>query len=428
MSRVTMVKKIICLFLMATPSFASEVIHLKISGGINPAAQSYISRGIHKAQETKAEALLIELDTPGGLLTATRSIVQNIFDSPVPVIVYVSPSGAQAGSAGVMVTLASHVAAMAPGTNIGAAHPVGGQGQDIEGNLAEKITNDTAAWVESIAKTRNRNTKWAIQAVRKSVSIDNENALKLKVIEYVVPSVPELLKKIHGTEIKLKEATHKFNTEAAVLVPLEFTFKEKLIDTLSNPNVAYILMMVGMVGIYIELSHPGVIFPGVIGAISLILSFICLQALPINYGGLALLFLGLALLIAEIFIPSFGILGIGGIISLLLGSIFLIDPTGTDITISLSVILPMVLSVGGIMFFIAVYVVKALRRKTTIGAEALIGQEGVVVQDIEAGKEGKVMVEGDYWNAVSQEALKKDEKVTVEKINGMVLIVRRKLS
>ncbi|MBI3019148.1 MAG: nodulation protein NfeD [Deltaproteobacteria bacterium] len=424
-----MVKKIVLLFLLATPSlYASEVIHLKISGGINPAAQSYISRGIYKAQETKAEALLIELDTPGGLLTATRSIVQNIFDSPVPVIVYVSPSGAQAGSAGVMVTLASHVAAMAPGTNIGAAHPVGGQGQDIEGNLAEKITNDTAAWVESIAKTRNRNTKWAIQAVRKSVSIDNENALKLKVIEYVVPSVPELLKKIHGTEVKLKETAHTFNTKDAVLVPLEFTFKEKLIDTLSNPNVAYILMMVGMVGIYIELSHPGVIFPGVIGAISLILSFICLQALPINYGGLALLFLGLALLIAEIFIPSFGILGIGGIISLLLGSIFLIDPTGTDITISLGVILPMVLSVGGIMFFIAVYVVKALRRKTAVGAEALVGQEGVVIQEIEVGKEGKVLVEGDYWNAVGHELLKKDEKIKVEKVTGMVLTVKKKSS
>lgn len=422
-----MFKKVFWIFFFfAQTVYASEVIHLKINGGINPATQSYISRGIQKAQETKAEALLIELDTPGGLLTATRSIVQNIFDSPVPVIVYVSPSGAQAGSAGVMVTLASHVAAMAPGTNIGAAHPVGGQGQDIEGNMAEKVTNDTAAWVESIAKTRNRNTKWAIQAVRKSVSIDNEGALKLKVIEYVVSSAPELLKKIHGTEVKMKETTHIFNTQDATLVPLEFNFKEKLIDTLSNPNVAYILMMVGMVGIYIELSHPGVIFPGVIGAISLILSFICLQALPINYGGLALLFLGLALLIAEIFVPSFGILGVGGILSLLLGSIFLIDPTGTDITISLGVILPMVLSVGGVMLFIAVYVMKALRRKTAVGAEALIGQEGVVVQDIETGKEGKVMVEGDYWNAVSHEALKKDEKIKVEKITGMVLTVKKK--
>ncbi len=420
-------KKIVFLFLfLAYPLYASQVIHLKISGGINPATQSYILRGIHKAQETKAEALLIELNTPGGLLTATRSIVQDMFDSSVPVIVYVSPSGAQAGSAGVMVTLASHVAAMAPGTNIGAAHPVGGQGQDIEGNMAEKITNDTAAWVESIAKTRNRNTQWAIQAVRKSVSIDNENALKLKVVEYVVSSVPELLKKIHGTEVKMKESIHKFNTQNATLVSLEFNSKEKIIDTLSNPNVAYILMMVGMVGIYIELSHPGVIFPGVIGAISLILSFICLQALPINYGGLALLFLGLALLIAEIFIPSFGILGIGGIISLLLGSIFLIDPTGTDITISLSVILPMVLSVGGIMFFIAVYVVRALRRKTSVGAEALVGQAGVVIQDIESGKEGKVMVEGDYWNAICHEALKKDEKIKVEKVTGMVLTVRKK--
>jgi len=202
--------------------------------------------------------------------------------------------------------------------------------------------------------------------------------------------------------------------------------QEKIIDTLSNPNIAYILMMVGMVGLYIELSHPGVIFPGVIGAISLILSFICLQALPINYGGLALILLGIALLIVEIFVPSFGVLGIGGIVSLLLGSIFLIDPSGTDITISLGVIIPTVLSLGGIMLFIAVYVVKALRRKTIVGSESFSEKEGIVIQDIEVGKEGKVMVDGDYWNAVSLENLKKDDKIIVKSVNGMVLTVKKK--
>ncbi|MBI4041084.1 MAG: nodulation protein NfeD [Deltaproteobacteria bacterium] len=406
----------------------SQIIRLKIEGGINPAAQRLIERGIERAQAVKAEAILIELNTPGGLLTSTRAIVQRMFDSEIPVLVYVAPSGAHAGSAGVMITLASHVAAMAPGTNIGAAHPVSGSGQDIEGHMAEKVTNDTAAWIESIAKTRGRNEKWAIEAVRKSVSIDHEKALKLNVIDHVAPSSNALLEMIHGKSIQMKNnQTHVFSTKDFEWVPLEFSFQEKLIDTLSDPNIAYILMMIGMVGLYIELSHPGVIFPGVIGAISLILSFVCLQALPINYGGLALLLLGLALLITEIFIPSFGILGIGGLISLFLGSIFLIDPSGTDLTISLGIILPTVLSVGGIMLFISVYVVKALRGKSTVGSSALIGKEGEVIRAIEPHKAGKVFVYGDYWNAESDEVLKEKDIIVVTKVeNNMVLMVKKK--
>ena len=406
---------------------ASTIVHLKIKGGINPASQSYIERGLRKASEMKAEAVLIELNTPGGLLTSTRNIVESIFKSKIPVIVYVSPSGAHAGSAGVMITMASHVAAMAPGTNIGAAHPVSGQGQDIEGDLAEKITNDTAAWIESIAKTRNRNVNWSTQAVRRSVSIDNEQALKLKVIEYVAASVSELLEKIHGTTIFLnKEEKKTLQTKGATLFFLEQNAKEKVIDILSDPNIAYILMMVGMVGIYIELSHPGVVFSGVIGAISLLLSFICLQALPINYGGVALILLGMILLIAELFVPSFGVLGIGGMVSLLLGSIFLIDPSGTDLTISLSVIFPTVLTLGGIMLVIAVYVVRALRVKTSIGAEALTGQQGMVELDFDENGKGKVFVDGDYWNAISHEKLKKGDIVEVIKVEGMVLSVKKK--
>jgi membrane-bound serine protease (ClpP class) len=402
------------------------VIHLKVTGMSDPAVQSYIDRGLKIAKEEKAEAALIELNTPGGLLTATRSIVEAIFASSVPVIVYVSPSGAQAGSAGVMITLASHIAAMAPGTNIGAAHPVSGQGQDIEGHLAEKITNDTAAWVESIAKTRKRNAKWAIEAVRKSVSIDNERALKLGVIEYIASSVPELLQKVDGKKIQMKEGEELLETKQVTLIPIGLTTREKVIHTLSNPNIAYILMMVGMVGLYIELSHPGVIFPGVIGAISLILSFICLQALPINYGGLALILLGLLLLIAEIFVPSFGILGIGGIISFLLGSMFLIDPTMSDLTISLYVILPTVLTVGGIMLFIAVFVMKAFRRKTATGPEALIGKEGTAIVDFDENFQGKVFVYGDYWNAKSVEPLKKGDEIIVIEIHDMRLTVKKR--
>ena len=414
------------LITLTLPLYASQIIHLKIKGMIHPAAQSYIERGIEAGKNVGAQAILLELNTPGGLLTATRNIVESILNSPIPVIVYVSPSGAQAGSAGVMITLASHIAAMAPGTNIGAAHPVAGQGKDIEGDLAEKITNDAAAWVESLAKIRKRNTTWAVQAVRRSVSIDNERALKLKVVDYVAGSIPQLLEKIHGVEVEVKEKKKKLDTKSALLVPMEYNLKEKVIDILSNPNIAYILMMVGMVGLYIELSHPGAVFPGVIGAISLILSFICFQALPINYGGLALLLLGLALLVAELFVPSFGVLGLGGIVSLILGSIFLIDPSASDLTISLNVILPTVLTLGGIMFVIAVFVVKALRRKTEVGSEALIGKDGQVVVAFNEKGEGKVFVEGDYWNAIGSESLKKDEKIIVTDVKGMVLIIKKK--
>jgi len=424
-----MTKKILFLlsFLLLSVSavHAADVIHLKVEGGIDPAIQSYIERGIAKAKEIKANAILIELNTPGGLLTATRKIVQSIFDSSVPVIVYVSPGGAHAGSAGVMITLASHVAAMAPGTNIGAAHPVTGQGKDVEGHMAEKVTNDAAAWVESIAKTRKRNVKWAVQAVRRSVSIDNERAKKLGVIEYIADSVPKLLEMIDGIEITIKDEKKTLATKDANLILLEFTLKEKVIHTLSNPNIAYVLMMVGMLGLYIELSHPGAIFPGVIGAISLLVSFICLQALPINYGGLALILLGLALLIAEMFIPSFGIMGFGGIVSLLLGSIFLVDPATTGLTISLSVIIPTVLTLGGFMFIIAVFVVKALRRRTTIGTESLAGQAGTVEVDFE-GRHGKVFVDGDYWSATSDDELKKGDEVIVKSIDGIILTVKKK--
>lgn len=424
--RLSLAMWVLIMVVLVSAVDAAQIIHLKIEGGIDPAVQSYIERGIEKAKTDRAEALLIELNTPGGLLTATRSIVQSILESPVPVIVYVSPSGAHAGSAGVMITMASHVAAMAPGTNIGAAHPVTGQGKDVEGDMAEKVTNDTAAWIESIAKTRNRNAKWGIQAVRRSASIDNEGALKLKVIEYIASSVPQLLEKIHGTEVQIKDLKKKMDTKSATLIPMELNLKEEVIHVLSNPNIAYILMMIGMVGIYIEISHPGVIFPGVIGAISLLVSFICLQALSINYGGLALIFLGLALLIAELFVPSFGVLGLGGIVSLLLGSIFLIDPSESDLTISLGVILPTVLTIGGIMFVIAVFVVRALRRKTEIGLESLVGKMGTVEVEFDTHHKGKVFVDGDYWNAMSEGPLKKDDEIVVTEVKGIVLTVKKK--
>ena len=270
---------------------AAPVAVIKIDGGINPASNDFIKMSIQEAQSKKAECLVIQLDTPGGLLSSTREIVQAILEAPLPVVVYVSPQGAHAGSAGVMITLAAHVAAMAPGTNIGAAHPVTGTGQDVEGEMKQKVTNDAAAFAESIAKARGRNTKWAIEAVRKSVSITAQDALEKNVIDVMAPNLQKLLEVIHGRSVKVQEKTVKLNTKDAETLTLEMNLKQKVVDTLADPNIAYLLMAVGGIGIYIELTHPGLVAPGVIGGICLILGFVSVQALPINYGGLLLLLL-----------------------------------------------------------------------------------------------------------------------------------------
>ncbi|HLD74210.1 MAG TPA: nodulation protein NfeD, partial [Bdellovibrionota bacterium] len=264
---------------------AAPVAVIKIDGGINPASNDFIKMSIQEAQSKKAECLVIQLDTPGGLLSSTREIVQAILEAPLPVVVYVSPQGAHAGSAGVMITLAAHVAAMAPGTNIGAAHPVTGTGQDVEGEMKQKVTNDAAAFAESIAKARGRNTKWAIEAVRKSVSITAQDALEKNVIDVMAPNLQKLLEVIHGRSVKVQEKTVKLNTKDAETLTLEMNLKQKVVDTLADPNIAYLLMAVGGIGIYIELTHPGLVAPGVIGGICLILGFVSVQALPINYGG-----------------------------------------------------------------------------------------------------------------------------------------------
>ncbi|MGH7770301.1 MAG: NfeD family protein, partial [Candidatus Binatia bacterium] len=293
-------------------SSEAVVDHISIDGTINPAVHDFIRESIARARARGSRALVIQLDTPGGLLESTQSIVKDLLGSPVPVIVYVAPSGAGAASAGTFITLAAHVAAMAPGTNIGAAHPVAGSGQEIKGVMGEKIENFTASFAETIAQKRGRNAEWAIQAVRKSVSVTEKEALKKNVIDIVANNLEDLLRQADGKKVDVDGKEVALAVKDARVERFEMSLKQKILDRLAHPNIAYLLMMAGILGLYMEFSHPGVIFPGVAGAICLLLAFISLQILPINYGGLVLMILGISLLIAEAFLPSFGVLGVGG--------------------------------------------------------------------------------------------------------------------
>ncbi|TMA94644.1 MAG: nodulation protein NfeD [Deltaproteobacteria bacterium] len=396
---------------------------ISIDGTINPAVDDFIRESINRSKANAARALIIQLDTPGGLLTSTRTIVKEMLGAPVPVIVYVAPSGAGAGSAGVFITMAAHIAAMAPGTNIGAAHPVAGGGQEVKGVMGEKIENFTASFAESIAQQRGRNTEWAIQAVRKSVSITEKEALKIKVIDVVAKDINDLLEQAHGRKVDIDGRKHELSLKGARVERYGMSLKQKVLNTIADPNIAYLLMMAGILGLYMEFSHPGVIFPGVAGAICLLLAFASLQLLPINYAGLGLIILGIGLLIGEAFAPSFGVLGVGGIISLALGSFFLFDTEGSDLIVDRSIIVTAVATLGSFVLAVSYLVFRSQKSKPALGMEGLIGEIGEV-----RGKlipSGKIFVHGEYWNARADSEIDVGEKVEVVGYEGMSLKVRR---
>lgn len=394
-----------------------------IDGGINPAVDDFIRESIARARSKGARALIVQLDTPGGLLTSTRSIVKDILGARVPVIVYVAPSGAGAGSAGVFITLSAHVAAMAPGTNIGAAHPVGGGGEDVKGVMGEKIENFTASFSEAIAQKRGRNTEWAIQAVRRSVSITEKEALKKNVIDIVAKDIDDLLRQAEGKTVDVDGHEQSLSFKGVRVERFEMGLKQKIINTLSDPNIAYLLMMAGILGLYMEFSHPGVIFPGVAGGIALLLALTSFQVLPINYAGLLLILLGIALLIGEAFIPSFGVLGIGGAISLGLGSLLLFDTEGSDLAVDRSIVFTAVATLSAFILLIGYLVFKSQKRKPTLGLEGLIGEIGEV--KVKLSPSGKIFVHGEYWNAEGEGEIGVGEKVQVVGYDGMCLKVAR---
>jgi len=395
---------------------------LTVDAAITPVVAEYINKSIDIASEANAEAVIVELDTPGGLVDSMREIVKKIMAADVPVIVYVGPSGARAASAGVFITMAANIAAMAPTTHIGAAHPVTMEGK-MDKTMETKVVNDLAAMARGIAEKRGKNAKWAEDAVRKSVSITETEALKLKVINLVSPDVPTLLKEINGRTVDLVVGKRTLLTAGAEVKEIKMGFRFKFLNTISNPNIAYILMILGFYGLYFELSNPGAVFPGIAGAICLILAFYALQTLPINYAGLLLILLGVGLFIAEAFITSHGILGVGGTIAMAIGSVMLIESASPYLRISWSVILPVV-ALSALLFIVTVgLAVRVHREKVDTGKEGMIGLEGEAKTDIHAG--GQVFVHGEYWNAWSNELIAKGERVKVEAVDGLKLKVKK---
>ena len=347
-----------------------------------------------------------------------RLIVQKILASRVPVVVFVSPSGARAASAGVMITMAADVAAMAPGTNIGAAHPVGAGGKDIAGAMSEKIINDMVAQAKSVAEKRGRNAKWVEDAIRESVSVTETEALKENIIDIIAKDTEDLIRQLNGREIKDRG---KLELDQANKIVLEETLRTKILRTISNPNIAYILMMIGLAGLYFELSHPGAIFPGVVGAIALILAFFAMQTLPVNYAGILLIVLAIIFFIMEMKIASYGLLSVAGVVSLLLGSLMLFDTDTTGIQLSLQVVLPTIIVISGFFVAVAGLVFRAQRSKPATGSGGLLGEIGIVKKALTP--EGKVFVHGELWNARAKEPLDETVKVRVVKVVDLVLEV-----
>jgi len=402
----------------------APVFTIEVDGVINPATAKFIVDSIDQATNEGAQCLIIQLDTPGGLLESTRMIVKKMLTSNIPIVVYVAPSGARAASAGVFVTMAAHIAVMAPGTHIGAAHPVtlGAEGKENK-TMTEKILNDTVAFVKNIAKTRGRNTDWAEKAVVKSVSITDDEAVKLNVVDFVSPDMSSLLDKIDGKVVKFNDVTRTLHTKGVQPKPIQMSWREKLLDVISNPQIAYYLLMLGGMGIFFELSNPGAILPGVVGGIFLILAFYSLQVLPVNYAGLALILFAIILFIAEIKVVSHGLLAVGGVISLFLGSVMLFQSPMEYMRLSLSVIIPAVLVTSAFFIFAATMAIRARLRKPTTGMEGLIGEVGIASTPI--ALEGKVSIHGEFWDVVSDQNIEKGDKVQAIAVTNLKLKVKK---
>lgn len=405
-------------------SAASAVLTLKASGSINPGLADFIVEGINRAEKEKAAALVILLDTPGGLEASMRKICQAIINSKVPVIVYVSPKGARAASAGVFVTMAAHVAAMAPGTNIGAAHPVGIGIGKMDKVMTEKVVSDMVAFGRSLAKERGRNADWVEKAIRKSVSIDAEEAARQKVVDFVAEDLDEVLQKANGLTVKIAGRTEKLKTAGVPVREIPEGLSTRILKHIADPNVAFILMMIGLAGLYFELAHPGVVLPGLVGALALILAFYAFQTLPVNYTGLLLILLAFVFFVLEIYMTSYGLLSLGGIISLVLGSMMLFRGGGPGMEIAWRVLIPTVLAVATFFIALASLVVRSQMRRAMTGSAGLIGEQGVAHTDV-TPQGGQVFVHGEYWQAVSQEPIAKGEPVEVEEVVGLKLRVRR---
>lgn len=498
-----------CFLLFAQSAFSvpDKSVHLiqLNDDTINPVTAEYISQSIDRAYEEKAECLIIKMDTPGGLLNSTRLIVKNMLKAKVPVVVYIAPSGSRAGSAGVFITYASHIAAMAPSTNIGAAHPVqmgpeGGKGprdddwkelkklleelkqekkdkasESSEENVQEerkdkkkrlsrrerkkqeeeeaaktqeepkikeedqeteelfhdehpmesKILQDTVAFIKAIAKERGRSVEWAVDSVVKSSSITAEEALAKGVVEIIARDDNDLLEQLDGRVVKINEEEVTLHTKDAVIQNISMDARQQFFNVLANPNIAYFLLILGFYGLLFEVTHPGFGVPGVLGVIFLILAFYSMQTLPTNYAGLALLALGVGLLVAEIYVPGFGLLTLGGLVCMALGSMLLFQSVDPIMRVSWELVGAFSLTTAAITFFGLRLILMTRKRKVLGGQEGLVGEKGEADSEIGPGKEGKVFVHGELWNAVSEESISIGEPIVVEKMDGLKLKVKR---
>ena len=407
------------LFIFNTAWAAKGDIYIvEVADAIGPGIAEFIKNSIEKAEEEEAACIIIELDTPGGLAESMRLIIQDILGSKVPVVVYVSPAGARAASAGVMITMAADIAAMAPSTNIGAAHPVGAGGKDISGTMSEKVINDMVAHAKSVAEDRGRNAKWVEQAIRESVSVTETEALKENIIDLIAKDMDDLIRQLNGRKIKDKGVLTLDKAQKVIVKP---SLRTKILKTISNPNIAYILLMIGFAGLYFELSHPGAIFPGVIGGIALVLAFFALQTLPVNYAGILLIILAIIFFIMEMKISSYGLLSVAGIVSLLLGSLMMFKASGPDMKLSLKVLLPTLILISGFFVFVAGLVFRAQMAKPRTGTKGLVGEIGIVKKALTP--EGKVFVHGELWYARAEKAIYEDAKVRVVNVVNLMLEV-----
>jgi membrane-bound serine protease (ClpP class) len=423
MQAATVTTALLMCFLVSgrTPSAAEkgEVFDvITVSAAITPPIAEYIVQSIGEAAKSGAAGLIIRLDTPGGLDLAMRDIAKGVLNASVPVIVYVSPAGARAASAGVIITVSAHIAAMAPGTNIGAAHPVSlGIGAGMDKTMSQKVENDAVAYVKGIAKKRGRSEVWVEKAVRKSESITAEEALRLNVIDFVAADLNVLLAQADGREVSLATGKKVLRTKVAILNEKRMGTRQRILSALSDPNIAYLLLLVGLAGLYFEFSNPGAILPGVIGGISLIMAFFAMQTLPVNYAGVALILFSIILFIAEIKVVSHGILTVGGIVSLVIGSLMLFQTPEPSLRVSWGVLIPAVTVTS--LFFIAVIAIalKAQLRPRQGGQEGMRGEEGLAITDIH--EEGKVLIHGEHWSAVSDVPVTRGSKIRVIRVEHM---------
>ncbi len=422
-----MMKKALAILLITFPFLlGAEIYTLRLEGPIDPLLEEYAVNSLREiSQRGNARLVIIELDTPGGFDTSMRAIIKAMLNTGVPTAAFVSPRGARAASAGFFILMAADIAAMAPGTNTGAAHPVSITGSDIEKTMRDKITNDAVSYIKTLARNRMRNVEMAEKAVSESKSYTAEECLKNGLIDLVAGDMKELLLRLQGKTVSLPGGGEvALDLRSEKLLPMEMSERQKFLRTITNPNLAYFLLIFGLIGLYIEFTHPGGVIPGILGGISLLLAFLAFQILPINYVGLFLILLSIGFFIAEIKVQGFGVLGVGGIVSFILGSVMLINSPIPEMRPAMPMIITFAVCFGCILLFLTWKVFQAMKRRKETGAEGIIGERGVAKTDID-NHQGKVFVHGEWWNAVADGLIPAGSRIRVEAVENLVLKVKK---